>query len=156
MTLDEAIAESATGTIKPGHTCESWMRAMVDVARGGSSYAWGILWGAYEACPALVRQHLESYWRTQGPPAQPKPEWREVTDSRKLVGRLPEQIDWVKDSDGPIQEVGIRMPGGTHLRFVADIEPCFSGKPGERDGYALARCVLRVEERTGASHEDSD
>ena len=78
---------------------------------------------------------------------EPEEEWRPFDSAKELVGLDCPRIDWIKDNNGPLQEVGIRLKDGHHIRLRPDVEPCYSGNSVKLDGYALARCIIRVEER---------
>ena len=106
MTLDEAIADVAKGTIVENDSLISWRARMLRYARGGSGYSWGVINGAYGQRPARVCVALEDYWRAHGPPAQPEPEWVEVeTPAVQVAG-----IDVELRVDGEFVYVNFHTP----------------------------------------------
>lgn len=106
--------------------------------------------GAVDAARAALRAVMDRIHETPRsvPDAtEPEEEWRPFDSAKELVGLDCPRIDWIKDKEGPLQEVGIRLKDGHHIRLRPDVEPCYSGSSVKLDGYALARCIIRVEER---------
>lgn len=134
MTLDEAIADVATDRYMPGlwtGTHQRWVNAMLEVARGASGYAWGILWGSYSTNPVQTTARLRAYWQ-QHARLEPEEKWREVPPGYVSL----ECRDVLAASDS---EVTIR-PAKTSIRSIR-ITP--QRQQGQR------RPWLKYEERTG-------